>query len=119
MSSISNSNFKNNREYLISIKTEYKLLEKKFLKAREKLGKWELRANLAEEKGKSHLKSEAEGQAEIIRNDINYLTDQLMSLKKEVEKAMKAIGELPQQQLSIDPGKLLEKMNTLIGGKES
>ena len=57
---------------------------------------------------------EAEGRSEIIRNDIKYLTDQLMSLKIEIEKAVRAIHESPQQ-LSIDPNKLLADMNNLIG----
>ncbi len=119
MSSLSKSKFKDDREYFISVKTEYKLLETKFLKARDKLVKWETRAILAEEKGESSLQSEAENQVEIIRNDINYLTDQLMGLKKEVEKAVTAIRELPQQQLSVDPNKLLAEMNTLIGDRQS
>ncbi|MCK5674387.1 MAG: hypothetical protein KAH95_13485 [Spirochaetales bacterium] len=110
---------KNDKEYLIAVKTEYKLLEKKFLKTREKLEKWEKRATLAEEKGKSKLQSEAEAQAEIVRNDIKYLTDQLVGLKVEVEKALETTRKSPQQQLSIDPNNLLAEMNTLIGNGQS
>ena len=119
MSSLSNSNFKNDREYLITVKTEYKLLEKKYLNSREKLEKWETRAKLAEEKGKFKLQSEAEGQAEIVRNNIKYLTEQFVGLKIEVEKALETTRKSPQQQLSIDPNKLLADMNTLIGDKQS
>ena len=110
---------KNHKEYLIAIKTEYKLLEKKYLKAREKLEKWETRVNLAEEKKKLNLKADAESQVEIIRNDIKYLTDQLMSLKTELEKTARVIRESPKQQLSIDPNKLLLDMNNLIGDKNT
>ena len=110
---------KNDKEYLIAVKTEYKLLEKKFLKTREKLEKWEKRATLAEEKGKSKLQSEAEAQAEIVRNDIKSLTDQLVGLKVEVEKALETTRKSPQQQLSIDPNNLLAEMNTLIGNGQS
>ncbi len=109
----------NDKEYLIAVKTEYKLLEKKFLKTREKLEKWEKRATLAEEKGKSKLQSEAEAQAEIVRNDIKSLTDQLVGLKVEVEKALETTRKSPQQQLSIDPNNLLAEMNTLIGNGQS
>jgi len=106
---------KNDKEYLISIKTEYKLLEQKYIKTREDLKKWETRVNLAKEKGKTNLQTEAEDRAEIVRNDIRYLTDQLMGLKLEVEKAVSAIHESPQQQLSIDPNRLLAEINNLIG----
>ncbi|MCK5200097.1 MAG: hypothetical protein KAR21_17190, partial [Spirochaetales bacterium] len=70
MSSLSHADSKNDREYLITVKTEYKLLEKKYIKAREGLKKWEGRVNLARQKGKTGLQMEAEGQAEIVRNDI-------------------------------------------------
>ena len=110
---------KNDKEYLITVKTEYKLLEKKFLKTREKLEKWEKRATLAEENGKYQLQSEAEAQAEIFINDIKYLTDQLVKLKIEVEKAVKANFESSKKKLSIDPNKLLAEMNTLIGDGQS
>jgi len=119
MSALFDANFKNDIEYLITVKTEYKLLEKKFLKAREVLKKWEVRATLAEEKGKFKLQTEAESQAEIVRNEIKYLTDQLLVLKVEVEKAIKRTQESPQQQLSIDPKNLLAEMKTLIGDGES
>ncbi|MCK5152812.1 MAG: hypothetical protein KAQ93_00510 [Spirochaetales bacterium] len=119
MSSLLHSNSKNDREYLIAVKTEYKLLEKKFLKAKEKLDKWETRTSLAEEKGKTNLQTEAESQAEIFRSKINYLTDQLIGLKVEVEKAIRTIHISPQQQLSIDPNKLLTEMNNLIGDNNS
>ena len=110
---------KTDKEYLIVIKTEYKLLEKKYLKAREKLEKWEARVSLAEKKGKSNLQTEAESQVEIIRNNIKYLTDQLLSLKTELEKTVRVIHESPKQQLSIDPNKLLSDMNNLIGDKNT
>ncbi len=118
MSSLLHADSKNDREYLIIVKTEYKLLEKKYLKAREDLKIWESRVNLAKEKGKTDLQMEAEGRAEIVRNDIKYLTDQLMSLKMEVEKAVREIHESPQQ-LSIDPNKLLADMNNLIGDRNT
>ena len=102
------------QEYLITVKTEYKLLEQKYITARENLKKWENRVNLAKQNGKISLQMEAEGRAEIVRNDIKYLTDQLMGLKIEVEKAVRAIHESPQQ-LSIDPNKLLADLNNLIG----
>ena len=102
------------QEYLITVKTEYKLLEQKYITARENLKKWENRVNLAKQNGKTSLQMEAEGRAEIVRNDIKYLTDQLMGLKIEVEKAVRAIHESPQQ-LSIDPNKLLADLNNLIG----
>ena len=117
MSSLLHSNSKNDREYLIAVKTEYKLLERKYLKAMEKLKKWEARAHLAENKGELNLKTIAENQAEIIRNDIKYLTDQLVNLRVEVEKAAKTISRSPQQQLSVDPNKLLKEMNLLIGNE--
>jgi len=116
MSSLLHSNSKNDKEYLIAVKTEYKLLEKKYLKAMNKLKKWELRAKLAEGKGELNLKTAAENQAEIIRNDIKYLTDQLVSLKIEVEKAVSSIHKSTQP-LSIDPNKLLNEMNNLIGNE--
>ena len=114
MSSLLQSNSKNDKEYLIAVKTEYKLLEKKYLKAVDKFKKWETRAKLAKEKNKSNLQAEAEGQAEIIRNNIKHLTDQLVGLKIEVKNAVKRIRETPQQ-LSIDPRKLLTEMENLIG----
>lgn len=114
MSSLLHADSKNDREYLITVKTEYKLLEQKYIKAREDHKKWENRVNLARQKGKTNLQMEAEGQAEIVRNDIKYLTDQLLSLKMEVEKAVRAIHE-SSQQLSIDPDKLLADLNNLIG----
>ena len=114
MSSLSHADSKNDREYLIAVKTEYKLLEQKYIKARENLKKWESRVNLAKEKGNTNLQMEAGGRSEIIRNDIKYLTDQLVGLKVEVEKAVRAIHESPRQ-LSIDPKKLLADMNNLIG----
>lgn len=107
-------NSKNDKEYLITVKTEYKLLEQKYIKTREDLKIWESRVNLAKEKGNTNLQMEAEGRAEIVRNDIKYLTDQLMILKTEVEKAVRAIHESPRQ-LSVDPKKLLADMNNLIG----
>ena len=114
MGPLSHADSKNDREYLITVKTEYKLLEKKYIKAMEDLKKWEARVNLAKQKGITGLQMEAEGQAEIVRNNIKYLTDQLMELKAEVEKAVRAIHESPQQ-LSIDPNKLLADLNNLIG----
>lgn len=105
----------NDKEYLIAIKTEYKLLEQKYIKAREDLKKWETRVTLAKEKGNTNLQIEAEGRAEILQNDVKYLTDQLIGLKPEVEKAVRAIHESSPQQLSIDPDKLLADMNNLIG----
>ncbi|MCK5672702.1 MAG: hypothetical protein KAH95_04965, partial [Spirochaetales bacterium] len=92
---------KSDKEYLITVKTEYKLLEKKFLKTREKLIKWNKRVTLAEEKGKSKLQSEAEAQAEIVKNEIKYLTEQLVGLKVEVERTLETTKKSPQQQLSI------------------
>ncbi len=106
---------KNDKEYLITIKTEYKLLEQKYIKNREDLKKWETRVTLAKEKGNTNLQMEAEGRAEILQNDVKYLTDQLIGLRLEVEKAVRAIHESPPQELSIDPNKLLADMNNLIG----
>jgi len=117
MSSLLHSNSKNDREYLIAVKTEYKLLGKKYLRAMDKLKKWELRAILAKDKGKLNLKTIAEDQTKIIKNEIKYLTDQLVGLKVEVEKAVKAIRESPQQELSVDPNKLLKEINLLIGNE--
>lgn len=105
----------NDKEYLITIKTEYKLLEQKYIKIREDLKKWETRVTLAKEKGNINLQMEAEGRAEILQNDVKYLTDQLTGLKLEVEKAVRAIHESPPRELSIDPNKLLADMNNLIG----
>jgi len=110
---------KNDKEYLIAIKTEYKLLEKKYQKTKENLGKWEARVKLAGEKSKLNLKTNAEAEVEIIKNDINYITDQLMSLKLELEKVIRLIKESPKQQLTIDPNKLLFDMNNLIGNKNT
>lgn len=117
MSSFSHINPKSNRDYLITVKTEYKLLEQKYIIAREKLKKWEARVNLAKEIGKTGLMMEAEGQAELVRNDIKYLTDQLMGLRTEVEKAVGAIRESTLQ-LSVDPNKLLADLKNLIGDDE-
>jgi len=61
--------------YLITVKTEYKLLEKKYTKTRETLAKWENRINLARQAGKPNLQIDAESQVEIIRNEIKYLTE--------------------------------------------
>lgn len=118
MSSLYNANSNNDKEYLLTVKTEYKLLEKKILKTRNYLAKWEERTKLAEEKGKLSLKTEAEKQTEIFRNDINYLTDQLIGLKSELEKVANKIKETPPQ-LSIDPKKLLSEMNNLLGERTS
>lgn len=106
---------KNDKEYLITIKTEYKLLEQKYIKTREDLKKWKTRITLANEKGNTNLQMEAEDRAEILQNDVKYLTDQLIGLKLEVEKAVRAIHDSPPQELSIDPNKLLADMNNLIG----
>ena len=114
MSSLLHSNSKNDREYLIAVKTEYKLLEKKYIKTIGKLKKWEARAILAENKGVLNLKTEAEDQTKIIRNDIRNLTDQLLGLKREVEKAVNSIQKSTRQ-LSVDPNKLLIEINRLIG----
>lgn len=114
MSPLSNKNSVWDREYLISIKAEYNLLEQKYISVRKELKKWEGRITLAEKNGKTYLKREAEGQAELIRNDISYLTDQLMGLKTEVEKTVSEIQKQPQQ-MSIDPNKLLADMKNLIG----
>ncbi len=114
MDSLSHADSKNDKEYLITVKTEYKLLEQKYIKAREDLKKWETRVNLAKQKGKTDLQMEAEGRAGIVRNDIKYLIDQLMGIKVEVEKAVRAIHESPLR-LSIDPDKLLADLNNLIG----
>lgn len=113
MSSLLHSNSKNDKEYLIAVKTEYKLLEKKYLHARKDLKKWENRVVLAKKNSKTVLKLEAENQSEIIRNDIKHQTDQLVGLKIEVEKAVRTIHESPQR-LSIDPNQLLADMNNLI-----
>lgn len=107
-------NSKKDKEYLITIKTEYNILEKKYISAREELNKWEERITLAEKKEKPGLKKEAEGQAEQIRSKIKYLTDQLTGLKADVEQAIITIRKSPQQ-LSIDPEKLLAEMEGLIG----
>ncbi|RKX87321.1 MAG: hypothetical protein DRP58_03040 [Spirochaetes bacterium] len=109
---------KNDKEYFIAVKTEYKLLERKYLKYKENLKKWENRIDLARQAGKSDLQIDAESQVEIIRNEIKYLTDKLVNLKIEVEKTVRAIHESPQQ-LSIDPNKLLADINNLIGDSRS
>ncbi len=109
---------KNDKEYFIAVKTEYKLLERKYLKYKENLKKWETRISLAKEARKVNLQMEAENQVEIIRNEIKYLTDKLVNLKIEVEKTVRAIHESPQQ-LSIDPNKLLADINNLIGDSRS
>jgi|APSaa5957512622_1039677.scaffolds.fasta_scaffold75511_2 hypothetical protein len=119
MSSSSNANKQSEKQYFITVNTEYKVLEKKFLQVRENLKKWEQRVNLAKKNGKFELQIEAEGQVEIIGKKVRYITDQLMSLKMEVEKALKSLHKFSQQQLSIDPNKLLADMNNLIGDGDS
>jgi len=110
--------YRKDREYLITVKTEYKLLEKKYFEAKEELAKWNARINLAKEKTNTNLQTKAEKQSEIILNYITYLTGQLMELKIEVEKAALTIQESPRH-LSINPGKLLTDINSLIGDKNS
>jgi len=107
-------NSKNDTEYLIAVKTEYKLLEKKYIKARENLKKWEDRVTLAKENNRDKLQAEAENQVEIIQNKIKHLINQLIELKVEVRKALKSITESTEQ-LSIDPDKLLKDLERLIG----
>ena len=118
MSSLFHLNSKNDKEFLIAVKTEYKLLEKKYLKAQDKLKKWETRINIAGQAGKVNLKIEAEEQAEIIRNNIKYLTEQLSGLKQEVEKAVNEIKIQPRK-LSIDPNKLFADIKNLIGNSST
>jgi len=105
---------KNGKEYFITIKTEYKILEKKYLTKQEELQKWENRAKLAKENSKIKLRTEAESQVENIQNSINHLINQLIDLKLEVRKALESINTTTGQ-LSIDPDKLLKDLERLIG----
>jgi phage shock protein A len=114
MGSLLNSNSKDDVEYLITVKTEYKLLEKKYLKNRENLKIWETRITLAKEKNNLNLQIKAEEQVEGFQGKIEYLSEKLMELKIELEKVMRSIKESPQK-LSIEPDKLLADMNNLIG----
>jgi len=100
--------------YLITAKTEYKLLEKKYIKTKETLAKWENRIYLAKQAGKPSLQVNAESQVEIIRDNIKHLITQLIELEIEVKKTLESITKSPEQ-LSIDPDKLLKDLESLIG----
>ncbi len=114
MGSILYTKSANDREYFITIKTEYMLLERKYLTNQKDLKKWENRVTLAKENNRDKLQAEAENQVEIIQNKIKHLINQLIELKVEVRKALKSITESTEQ-LSIDPDKLLKDLERLIG----
>jgi len=105
---------KNDKEYFITIKTEYKVLEKKYLSRQQELKKWENRSKLAEENNRQKLQTEAESQVEIIRDNIKHLITQLIELEIEVKKTLESINKSTEQ-LSIDPDKLLTDLERLIG----
>ncbi len=114
MSSLSISNSKDDRNYLIAIKTESKLLEQKFITAKDALKKWNDRIDLAKQKGLISLQTEAEKKAESIQDKIKYLTEELIKLKAETENIAKTIRSTPGE-LSIDPDLLLANLRNLIG----
>ena len=102
------------KEYFITIKTEYKVLEKKYLSRQQELKKWENRVNLAKGNNRDKLQAEAENQVEIIQNKIKHLITQLIELEIEFKKTLESINESTEQ-LSIDPDKLLKDLERLIG----
>ena len=114
MRSLSNSNSKNDLKYLVAVKTEYKLLEKKYISARDDLIKWNDRIQLAKQKDLLKLRTEAEKKAENIQSKIRYLTEELIKLKVEIERVMDTIQSIPQK-LSPDPAELLSNLENLIG----
>ena len=109
---------KNDKEYFITIKTEYKVLEKKYLSRQQELKKWENRSKLAEENNRKKLQTEAESQVEIIRDNIKHLITQLIELEIEVKKTLESINKSTEQ-LSIDPDKLLTDLERLIGNSNT
>jgi len=109
---------KNDEEYFITIKTEYKVLEKKYLSRQQELKKWENRSKLAEENNRKKLQTEAESQVEIIRDNIKHLITQLIELEIEVKKTLESINKSTEQ-LSIDPDKLLTDLERLIGNSNT
>ncbi len=118
MGSILNTKSTYDREYYITIKTEYKILEKKYLTKQEELKKWENRAKLAKENSKIKLQSEAENQVENIQDSIKYLISKLIELKSEAGNALESTNKL-QEQPSVNPAKLLEDMEKLIGDSKN
>ena len=118
MDSILNTKSTYDREYFITIKTEYKILEKKYLTKQEELKKWENRAKLAKENSKIKLLSEAENQVENIQDSIKHLVSKLIELKSEAGNALESTNKLPEQ-LSNNPAKLLKDMEKLIGDSKN
>ena len=109
---------KNDKEYFITVKTEYKVLEKKYLNRQQELKKWENRSKLAKENNRKELQTEAESQVEIIRDNIKHLITQLIELEIEVKKTLESINKSTEQ-LSIDPDKLLKDLEKLIGNSST
>lgn len=106
-----NSESSAQKEYIISLLTEYTILKKKHLSVAKELQLWKSREKLAEKKGEEGLKKIAGGKKEALEKKLYVLTEEKDKLKRELDREKEILKSLKETS-NRDPD-TIELINTL------
>jgi phage shock protein A len=104
------------KEYILGLISTLKLTEKEIQNLSEEESLWEVRAKLAEEKGRDDLFQEALKEGMRVKNCKAELETEAAELKANIENLKAQLRILPAKERSIDPD-LLEQELLILSGR--
>jgi len=111
-----NSESSAQKEYIISLLTEYTILKKKHLSVAKELKLWKSREELAEKKGEEGLKKIAGGKKEALEKKLYILTEEKDKLKRELDREKGTLKSLIEKSnRAPDPEELIHTLQDLAG----
>lgn len=111
-----NSESSAQKEYIISLITEYNILKKKYLSVEKELKLWKSREKLAEKKGEEGLKKIASGKKEALEEKLYILTEEKDKLKREIDREKETSKSLKDKSnRGPDPSDLIHTLQNLAG----
>ena len=103
------------KEYIYGVISTLKLTEKEIQSLDEDIAKWDRRAALAMDQGKTDLAMEAEKEQDRIRNKKTELENEAAGLKADIENLKSQLRLLPARERSVDPDLLEQELLILTG----
>ncbi len=111
-----NSESSAQKEYIITLLTEYTILKKKQLSVTKELQLWKSREELAEKKGEEGLKKIAGGKREALEEKLFVLTEEKDKLKRELDREKETSKSLKEKSnRGPDPVELIHTLQNLAG----
>lgn len=107
---------KEDREYALTLITEYRRLESQIAEKRKELKLWQSRVELAREKGRSDLEEAALNRCRPLESELQELEVELSGLEKERDEAKASWKqERNRQGLSVDAEALARELEAISG----